>query len=355
MSFINFLLIIALATLALSAPNEQPTAPEHSVETFDTSAIRNLPQQLPLNIQLPRLEAPTVPFYQPQPSSYLSAPQILPNPPTLQNFYQVPIPSEFLTAPTEGSWNPNNDPALYYELPASLTKEVLPTSQFPKKFNKDVHLKNKPFSLLPKQEIALEPINESQFIQKQKDLFKTIEKLNKKENQKSIKQENKVPRYYVRRPSNSKTRPYNDSRIDPSRQFLKIIKKDNHDKTVKDSKSSDTTLVESDSKKYSRGLSPRIIDSLGMSSSHHESGTGKDRVLFQMVGQDGPMSYKWGYDTGKGHNRQFRFEERDKEGVVKGQYGYYDKEGRFRMMKYRAHPHLGFHMEEAPESETDEN
>lgn len=54
------------------------------------------------------------------------------------------------------------------------------------------------------------------------------------------------------------------------------------------------------------------------------------------------------------HNRQFRFEERDKEGVVKGQFGYYDKEGKFRMMNYNAHPLHGYHMEPAPESEVRE-
>lgn len=53
-------------------------------------------------------------------------------------------------------------------------------------------------------------------------------------------------------------------------------------------------------------------------------------------------------------NRQFRFEERDKDGIVKGQYGYYDKDGKFRMMNYLAHPENGFRMEPAPESEIKE-
>lgn len=45
------------------------------------------------------------------------------------------------------------------------------------------------------------------------------------------------------------------------------------------------------------------------------------------------------------HNRQFRFEERDKEGLVKGHYGYYDKHGKLQLVHYDAHPHTGFHVE----------
>lgn len=43
------------------------------------------------------------------------------------------------------------------------------------------------------------------------------------------------------------------------------------------------------------------------------------------------------------HNRHFRFEERDSNGKVKGHYGYMDKEGKMRVMKYEADPHTGFH------------
>lgn len=31
------------------------------------------------------------------------------------------------------------------------------------------------------------------------------------------------------------------------------------------------------------------------------SGDGHSRLSFHMVGHDGPHSYKWGYDTGKGY------------------------------------------------------
>lgn len=180
---------VALATTALSAtiPNESAEKPtETSVETFDSYAVQQLPQQLPLNIELPREES-GVPFYAPEPDTYLRAPQYNTNPEP--DFYQVPIPSEYLVAPTEGIWNPDNDPTLYYELPASITKENYPTNEYPKKFNQDIHSKSKPVSASPKKVIALEPISENQYIQKQKDLYKTLEKLNKKENQKEIELE----------------------------------------------------------------------------------------------------------------------------------------------------------------------
>ncbi|PNF30483.1 hypothetical protein B7P43_G10884 [Cryptotermes secundus] len=72
-------------------------------------------------------------------------------------------------------------------------------------------------------------------------------------------------------------------------------------------------------------------------------GGGGDRVEFQMHGQHGPHSYKFGFDTGKGHNRQFRYEERDTHGHVKGHYGFYNKHGKLQIVNYSAHPEHGFH------------
>jgi hypothetical protein len=43
------------------------------------------------------------------------------------------------------------------------------------------------------------------------------------------------------------------------------------------------------------------------------------------------------------HNRQFRYEERDKEGIVKGHFGFFDKLGKLQMVNYDAHPHEGYH------------
>lgn len=45
-------------------------------------------------------------------------------------------------------------------------------------------------------------------------------------------------------------------------------------------------------------------------------------------------------------NRLFRFEERDKEGQVKGHYGFYDETGKLQVIHYDAHPDTGFHVSE---------
>merc|ERR1712126_525732 len=69
------------------------------------------------------------------------------------------------------------------------------------------------------------------------------------------------------------------------------------------------------------------------------------RLSFQIHGQDGPHSYRFGYDTGVGYNRQFRYEERDANGVLHGRYGYYDQEGKLQIVNHTADPVAGFHAE----------
>jgi len=71
----------------------------------------------------------------------------------------------------------------------------------------------------------------------------------------------------------------------------------------------------------------------------------KQRLEFQVHGQQGPHSYRFGYDTGTGYNRQFRFEERDGYGNTKGRYGFYDKSGKLQVTNYSASPKGGFHAE----------
>jgi len=66
------------------------------------------------------------------------------------------------------------------------------------------------------------------------------------------------------------------------------------------------------------------------------------RISFQIHGQQGPHSYRFGYDTGKGYNRQFRYEERDGEGQVHGRYGHYDEHGDLKVTNYSAHPKHGY-------------
>ncbi|XP_034239051.1 extensin-like [Thrips palmi] len=67
-----------------------------------------------------------------------------------------------------------------------------------------------------------------------------------------------------------------------------------------------------------------------------------DRVEFQMHGLQGPKSYKFGYDTGNGQNRQFRYEERDPHGNVKGHYGYVDEHGKLQVVNYKADSQGGY-------------
>jgi len=76
-----------------------------------------------------------------------------------------------------------------------------------------------------------------------------------------------------------------------------------------------------------------------------DKGVDKGRLQFAIHGQQGPHTYRFGYDTGKGPDRTFRFEERDQYGVVHGRYGYYDQTGKFRIVNYSAHPEHGFKAE----------
>jgi len=69
------------------------------------------------------------------------------------------------------------------------------------------------------------------------------------------------------------------------------------------------------------------------------------RLSFQVHGQEGPNSYRFGYDTGIGYNRQFRYEERDNYGVLHGRYGYYDQAGKLQVVNYTADPVDGYHAE----------
>jgi len=71
----------------------------------------------------------------------------------------------------------------------------------------------------------------------------------------------------------------------------------------------------------------------------------EDRLSFQIHGHDGPDSYRYGYDTGHGYNRQFRYEEKDGKGQLKGRYGFFDVDGELKVVNYSADPYAGFHAE----------
>ncbi|RZB62203.1 uncharacterized protein BDFB_002595, partial [Asbolus verrucosus] len=276
----------------------QPYAEEPSYEAF----------ALPTNLQLPKSNSAQVPFYAPDLNTALKAPQYNSEP----NYYQVPVPSQDLVAPAEKVWNPNNDPKFFYEVPASITQQNIPTNFYPKKFNKELHIKSKPFSSKPKQEIVLRPIDEKEFAAKQKNFNKVFDKLAKKENQKDLQVET-----FLAQP---KVEGFAEKfGVEPKAQ----------------------------QGGFTGGISADLTASLDISSPHTHSSSSSaphgERHEFHMAGHDGPHSYKWGFDTGKGHNRQFRYEERDKEGIVKGHFGFYDKRGKLQMVNYDAHPHEGYH------------
>ncbi|XP_034939019.1 uncharacterized protein [Chelonus insularis] len=87
----------------------------------------------------------------------------------------------------------------------------------------------------------------------------------------------------------------------------------------------------------------------------NESLDNGNRVDFHIHGQDGPESYVFGFDTGDGENRQFRWEQRHVNGTVTGQYGYYDPRGKFKKIFYRSDPHLGYQQNELNDNHDAQN
>ncbi|PSN33626.1 hypothetical protein C0J52_20107 [Blattella germanica] len=79
----------------------------------------------------------------------------------------------------------------------------------------------------------------------------------------------------------------------------------------------------------------------------HGIGGGADRVEFQMHGREtaGPVRGQNNHvaiELFELHNRQFRYEERDTHGHVKGHYGFYNKHGKLQIVSYSADPEHGF-------------
>lgn len=67
-----------------------------------------------------------------------------------------------------------------------------------------------------------------------------------------------------------------------------------------------------------------------------------NRIEFQIRNHQGPGTYIFGFDTGHGKNRQYRMEERLRDGSVKGRYGFYDAKGKLRAINYIAGPIGGY-------------
>ncbi|CAM1297649.1 Uncharacterised protein g1888 [Pycnogonum litorale] len=71
-------------------------------------------------------------------------------------------------------------------------------------------------------------------------------------------------------------------------------------------------------------------------------GANAQKYLFHEQGSQGPHSYRFGYDTGKGYNHQSRYEERDGYGNVRGYYTYYDPKGNKKTVRYTSSDKGGF-------------
>ncbi|XP_023237619.1 pupal cuticle protein 20-like [Centruroides sculpturatus] len=98
----------------------------------------------------------------------------------------------------------------------------------------------------------------------------------------------------------------------------------------------------------SNGMAPRVwvllLSLAAWAAAPPPSGFGRPvrlpsgrRTHFQTTGHRGPGSYRYGYDTGTGGPAQlFHQEERTSRGEVRGSYGYLDRPGLFRVVRYSA-------------------
>jgi len=203
--------ILVIATLTSAQITKSKLAKKYDPDTIQTQPslltilqspdATDLPPSLPINLELPREEAPNVPFYTPEPGTItiLKAPALnyFANPAPAEYNGQYPVPSQDLQLPSVEPWNPNNDPKFYYELPPVVTKQELPTNIYPKKYNKDVYEKEKPLNSKPKQEISLVPISEQDYVNKQRNINKVLLNLAKVQNQKHIEAEKSQPTVQV--------------------------------------------------------------------------------------------------------------------------------------------------------------
>lgn len=269
--------VVVLLSSCTSTPiNEEPNTSAEATTNQNVYAEDSLtPTSLPLMFRLPKIEPNPVQFNAPpsNPSSF-SGPELMtyltaPQEDQEHNYYEVPMPAQELVAPIETAWNPSNDPAMYFDVPGMVVQQDLPTREFPKKFVEELHSKKKPYSSKPKQELVVELIDDNEYNSRQKDIQKTFQKLAKKENQKNIK------KFKVLKPKK------------------KIVKEPVvAEPEAAGSGFSDQTPVQT----FERGLDVQIPASLGIPM--HPAGG--ERLVFHVVGHDGPHSYKWGYDTGKG-------------------------------------------------------
>lgn len=239
--------------------------------------------------QLPKVQAPAVPFYSSLPSTVLTVPHIIKAQP-VNNYYEVPVPSQELQVPGDGQWNPLNDPMYMYD--AEEHDDDIPTNLYPKKYNHDLHATVKPYAII-KDELN-QYVSEAK--QRQKDAEKNRERLAKLENLKLIQEEKeKVQKAKKNKKSKSKK-----------------TKKDAYERLLDRAEpqaAASGFLTGYDFEGYSYNAPAAVEEEFSDEVSSAEEkeknppalGPGpKERTEFQMHGHDGPHSYKWGFDHGEG-------------------------------------------------------
>lgn len=295
---------VAFAQLNYDNPSYLPEY-EQTQSSYSVALTQEQPNEqvdeafLSTQFQPPRPDAPK-PFFIVEPSEELRPPNKEAVPFSYDPSSYPPVPSEELQLPNVEKWNPNNDPNLYY------TPET-PTKLYPKKYNKDLNkitLKTKP--LLTDEELA----------EKQKFVEKVLLQLEKQENRKRLEQERKQAEEsqesYEKVPqqkhSNHKYPNHKYTEIsEPSKKSTKSkLSKSNHQPTYSESsesRHSETSRPTEQSRLTESSSHSEPVASESFSSPnalHHGLSHDGDRMEFQVHGHDGPKTYKWGYDTGKG-------------------------------------------------------
>lgn len=238
--------------------------------------------------QLPKVQAPAVPFYSPLPSTVLTVPHIIKTQP-VNNYYQVPVPSQELQVPGDNKWNPHNEQMYMYDTEGHSDDDI-PTGLYPKKYNQDLHATVKPYAII-KDELN-QYVSEAK--QRQKDAEKNRERLAKLENQKLIQGE-KVLKHKKNKKGKSK-----------------LTKKDIYERLLDKAEpqaAASGFLTGYDFEGYSYNAPAAVEEEFSDEVTSAEEkekpppalGPGpKERTEFQMHGHDGPHSYKWGFDHGEG-------------------------------------------------------
>ncbi|KAL4710455.1 hypothetical protein ACJJTC_008857 [Scirpophaga incertulas] len=373
--------VVTPATYLLppSLDQQQPNyyAPTESGDQSDWYPIgQTTPEEQELKLLPPRNEMAPIPIFNMAPNdnsgilnviqnnrtpkSFLfPIPSIKLEPPAenAQNDFTIRIPSEELELPSDEKYSrfkvpySDNNLQLNGELPSLVThlippkplyKFKNPTKLYPKKFHgifKTVPIPISPYAdetpvELPKVKPAkylrpiegiespiLTPIDEKKIYQIQQ-----AEEKRKFKNEDELSQETYEPT------------PDNYGDVSPTEQVV-----------------SETNFRQPGYQAYQARPSPAPLKQKAESSENVAQAppAPDDRTEFRMHGMKGPHSYQFGYDTGKGKNRQFRYEERDNDGLVRGHYGYMDKFGKLRVVNYSAHPDYGFeaHPQEATKEE----